>query len=72
MKTGRLIVLDRSGHTTVEYNRADPADVARADKVLADALAQGRLAYREDTQQVVRTIDPEAEEIVVLPRLVGG
>ena len=49
MKTGRLIVLDRSGHSTLEYNRADPADVARADAVLADALAQGRLAYRAAT-----------------------
>jgi hypothetical protein len=69
-------VLNSQGHTTLEW---DPADTETVDDVRAefDKLVKqlGRMAVVVEAPGKARQItqfDPKAEEIMVIPRLVGG
>ncbi len=68
----RIVIPNYSGHQVIEYDRDNPADVQRAETLLQKVLRQGNIAYRTDNMKVVRGVEPDAEETVVIPQIAGG
>jgi hypothetical protein len=73
---GRLVRLDRSGHTTVaEWTPQDPATAERAASLFADQLARGMIASADRTggvAEVVRELPLDAELVVLRRPIAGG
>jgi hypothetical protein len=73
---GRLIRLDRSGHTTIaEWTAGDPAEADRAAALFAEELEQGLIASvdtGEGTAEVVRELPLDAELVVLRRPIAGG
>jgi hypothetical protein len=69
------IVMDATGDTRHEFDPADAAAVADAERRFkqltgAGFTAAGRIG--EGRSELIRSFDPAAEEIVFFPRLKGG
>lgn len=72
--TGRLRILDRSGHTTMRWNTDLQETVDEANRRFNELLSDGYTAFvMTDTAHgmVTTTFNPDAETIMV-PRMVGG
>ncbi len=73
---GRLIRLDRSGHTEVaEWTGSDGGDVEAAVAAFRDELDRGMVAsvnYADGTAEVVRELPLEAELVVLRRPIAGG
>ena len=73
--TGKLRVLDRTGHTTVRWNTDLQATVDAANQRFNELLGQGYTAFAmSDTAhgEMTTTFDPHAETTILVPRMVGG
>lgn len=71
----QLLILDRSGHRTLEWSPALEASVAQARDVFNQLKADGHLAYTLNGEQagvVLKAFDPTAETIILTPQMVGG
>ncbi|MBI4494268.1 MAG: hypothetical protein HY690_15890 [Chloroflexi bacterium] len=79
----RLRVLSARGDTTVEWDRArveagDPEAVAavrEAERIFEEQRQRGATAFKVEPGQPARKLtrfDPEAEQILVVPRVAGG
>lgn len=77
---GKLIILDSTGHTDVQWDVAVKSEVEEAQKQFEELVNGGsHMAVRVSDvdggkrgQELIDTFDPEAEEVVISPRLVGG
>ncbi len=72
---GRLIRLDRSGHTTLaEWTRGDDATEAHAVAAFEGELERGLIgsATRDGTAEVVRELPLEADLVVLRRPIAGG
>lgn len=75
---GKLIVLDRTGHTTVEWDPTVEEETNEAAAKFGSIIASNfGIAYVPSTDapgkyEQVREFDPNAEEIIVRGPLVGG
>jgi hypothetical protein len=73
---GRLIRLDRTGHTTVaEWRAGDAAEAERAATRFADELERGMIASvdpGDGTAEVVRALPLDAELVVLRRPIAGG
>jgi hypothetical protein len=78
-----LRILNGSGDTTVSWDperlaQADPeaeAAVKEAERLFAKARTEGAVAFRINADQPATRLtefDPQAEEILVVPAMVGG
>jgi hypothetical protein len=79
-----LSILNASGDTTIRWDErafatGDPdalAAVAEAERVFAEARAAGSVAFRVEAgrlAQRVTTLQPgAADEVLIVPRMVGG
>ena len=73
----KFLIPDSSGHSTVEFDKADPAAMERAERLFAD-LVKGakKVAYaragKGEPSRVIRKVDPNAEETVFFSPLAGG
>jgi hypothetical protein len=68
---GKLIRMDRSGHTTLaEWTADDDAALARAAEAFAAELERGMIASADS--QVVRELPAEAELVVMRRQIAGG
>lgn len=74
--TGSMNVMDASGHTRVTWNKNVPTEVAIAKAAYEQAVKGGAQGFsvRSDGSQGRRldSFDPNAEEIMMVPRLQGG
>ena len=69
------IVMDATGDTRHEFNPADAAAVAEAErrfKQLTEAGFTAAVRRGEGGSELVRSFDPTAEETVFFPRIRGG
>ncbi|WP_027574410.1 hypothetical protein [Bradyrhizobium sp. WSM1743] len=69
------IVMDSTGDSRHFFNPDDARELAKAERRFYELIDAGfTAAVRTDPDQVsqMRTFDPNAEETVFLPRLVGG
>ena len=63
------------GDTQVAWNETDAASLDRAREMIDRAFAEGRGVFRIGADGVgerLRTFDPTAREIVVIPQIKGG
>jgi hypothetical protein len=77
-----LRVLSRSGDDRYTWTRpstvigSDEAEAVReAERIFAEQRARGATAVRMapgKAAERIETFDPEAEEIVMIPRVIGG
>jgi hypothetical protein len=75
--TSTLEITDNSGDTKIEWNKNVAAEVDAARETFSRMKEQHKyLAYRlrrDGTQgEVIRSFDPDAERIVMVPQTVGG
>ncbi len=76
----RLIIPNRRGHQTVEWDTTVDTEESRAaieeaERIIADARRQGCLVSRKvDGQHVLDAgpFDPEAEEYQIIAPIAGG
>jgi hypothetical protein len=72
---GILLILDRTGHTTLTWNPEAPEEVAAARSHFAALRGTGYLATRQTgphTGETLHEFDPTAAEITMQPATVGG
>lgn len=73
---GRLIRLDRTGHTTLaEWKSEDDAATGRAREALAFELERGLIAsatLADGSAEVVRELPVDAELVMLRRPIVGG
>jgi hypothetical protein len=69
------IIMDTSGDTRHQFDPTDAVAVADAEKRFGDLTRAGFVAARRTgngTSVLVRNFDPNAQETLFIPRLVGG
>jgi hypothetical protein len=79
---GKLRILSKSGDDIVTWDQrkasvGDPAAIAavrEAERIVKEHQTLGGAAYTitPEGPQVLKRFDPEANEIVLVPRVVGG
>lgn len=74
---GMLCVMDESGDTRMQWNRNNPAEVAKAEVRFKELKAKGFLAYKVNKKggamdEVIHAFDPDAERIIMHSALIGG
>jgi hypothetical protein len=75
----RHIIMDSTGHSTIEFDKSDPVDLAEAkrrfDKLVSKCFipAETRSEGRHHVPgKADRIFSPEAEETIFIPALKGG
>jgi hypothetical protein len=69
------IVMDTSGDTRHQFDPDDPTAVAEAEKRFRELVGAGFTAAKrtgDGTSELLRQFDPNAQETLFIPRLVGG
>ena len=73
---GVLCLLDESGDSRMQWDKNDPAQVAKAEARFKELKAKGYMGYRVnkkgDMGEVLAAFDPSAERIIMHSPLVGG
>ncbi len=73
---GRLIRLDRSGHSTLaQWDSAEGTELDAARAAFALELERGMIAsmsHEDGSAEVVRELPPEAELVVLRRPIAGG
>jgi len=68
-------VLDRTGHTKVEWDPENDAEVASARAMFTDMTGRGYRAFAAGNGKPGRrldTFDPDVAEMVLVPHIQGG
>jgi hypothetical protein len=69
------IVMDHTGDTRHQFDPADVAAVAEAERRFKELTGYGFTAAKrtdDGRSEIVKTFDPTAEETLFIPRLQGG
>lgn len=73
---GVMSIMDDSGHHELKWNRSDAKDIAAARKTFDGLIRKGYAAFGSDKRWAakhgIKTFDPALEEVVMVPRIVGG
>lgn len=73
--TGKLSILDRTGHTSVTWSTDLQETVDAANRTFNEMLAQGYTAFEmhnKTSGEQMTEFDAAATSIVLIPRMVGG
>jgi hypothetical protein len=75
----RHIIMDPSGHSTIEFDRTNTTDLAEAERRFNKLAAKGFIPAESRGQgkhhvpeQAKRVFNPQAEETIFVPALRGG
>jgi hypothetical protein len=69
------IVMDSTGDTRHHFDPSDPTAVAEAERRFLELKQAGFIAAKrtgKGTSEVIREFDPNAQETLFIPRLIGG
>lgn len=74
---GKLRILSKLGDTTVTWDPATGAEdaVREAERIFNSQRAAGATAFKvspSSPAERLETFDPQAEQIVIVPRVAGG
>jgi hypothetical protein len=80
---GMIRVISKRGDDHVQWNEQDAlagdalaiAAIREAERIFAKERASGAMAFRVETGKPAERIeqfDPQAEQIILVPRVVGG
>lgn len=69
-------ILDESGHREVTWNTSNAKEIAAAQKTFDRLVRHGYAAFgavaRTGPKRTITAFDPTMEEVVMVPRIVGG
>ena len=74
----RHIIMDSSGHSTIEFDKTNASDLAEAERRFLKLTAKGFLAAEPNgagqhrISEGDRKFDPNADETIFIPALRGG
>jgi hypothetical protein len=72
----KFAIMDQTGHSTLEFDKADPAQLAAAHAKFDELVAEKKFTAAEriapGESRRVKSFDPDAGEMVFVPPLVGG
>jgi hypothetical protein len=75
-RIGQMNIMDRSGHKELTWDTARLSEVMAAKETFDGLMKKGYTAfgskYKADAKHLVREFDPTLEELVVVPKTVGG
>ncbi|WP_136418662.1 hypothetical protein [Herbaspirillum sp. ST 5-3] len=75
-RIGEMSIMDASGHKELKWKMGDPKEIAAAQETFDRLLEKGYSAFgseqKAETKHVVKEFDPTLEELVMVPRTVGG
>jgi hypothetical protein len=73
---GEMSVMDASGHKQLKWDMGNSEEIAAAQATFDRLIAKGYTAFgsekRAEAKHLTRTFDPTMEELVMVPRTVGG
>jgi hypothetical protein len=73
---GEMNIMDESGHRQVNWSMSNAKEIAAAQKTFDRLVKQGYAAFgatkASDPKHAMKTFDPAMEEVVMVPRIVGG
>jgi hypothetical protein len=71
----QMLIMDRTGHTTIKWSPKRVAEVEAARAKFAEMLGRGYQAFRMEPNGEARRVkdfDATAEKTLLMPQLVGG
>ena len=75
-RIGRMSIMDRSGHKELTWDMARQDEILAAKETFEQLMKKGYAAFgsrqKADARRLVREFDPSLEELVIVPRTVGG
>jgi len=75
-RLGRMSIMDRSGHKELTWDSARLDEILAAKETFEQLVKNGYTAFgsrqKADARRLVREFDPTLEELVIVPRTVGG
>lgn len=75
-ETHEMRVMDTTGDTKVIWDSGKADEVSAAKKTFDDLKKKGYMAYSVkkggDKGELLHDFDPDAEKIILAPRMVGG
>jgi len=73
---GEMSIMDASGHKQLKWKTGTPEEVAAAQATFDRLIERGYSAFGSKTKteqkHAMKTFDPTMEEVVMVPRTVGG
>lgn len=76
MSVGEMAVMDGTGDTKTTWDSDKPAEVEEARRTFDTLKAKGYSAFRVTDKggngEEMKTFDPMAEKMIMVPRMVGG
>lgn len=77
MSVGTMSVMDGTGDTKSTWDSDKPEEVEEARRTFDNLKAKGYSAFRVTARdgskgEEMKTFDPEAEAVIMVPRMVGG
>lgn len=69
-------IMDQTGHTTIEIDKSKSADIEMAMAKFAELTGPKKMRAAvpagDGSHTIVKSFDPDAEEYIFVPPLVGG
>lgn len=76
ISVGAMNIMDESGHRQVVWDKNNSKEIAAAQKTFDGLVKRGYAGFGArnsgDLKQSIKTFDPTLEEVVMVPRIVGG
>jgi hypothetical protein len=73
---GEMLIMDRTGHTRTTWNPDEEDEVEVARQMFDDLTRKGYSAFRtkgaDDVGKRLKSFDPKAGSMILVPNLVGG
>lgn len=73
---GEMSIMDFSGHQRLRWDLGNPDQVAQARATFERLMAHGYTAFGSgngiEAKHPIKTFDPTMDEVVMVPRIVGG
>jgi hypothetical protein len=73
---GQMNIMDRSGHKELKWDTAKLDEVLVARQTFDAFMKKGYTAFgskeKAEAKRLVREFDPTMEELVIVPKTVGG
>lgn len=74
--SGVICIMDSSGHQELTWHLDKGDEIANARAAFERFLTQGYTAFgaltRTQPKHVIKAFDPQMEEVIMVPRIVGG
>jgi hypothetical protein len=67
-----LQIMDHTGHTTIDFSKADNSEAMQKFNELIGKGFTAAEKIGDGKFNVVRKFSPDADEIIMIPRLQGG